>query len=48
MAMFLLELMMSLFAIFVCLGLIAACGYVIIQSWLYIKKTFNIQSRRKR
>lgn len=48
MAMFLLELMMSLLVIFICLVLIAACGYVIIQSWLYIKKTFNIKSRRKR
>lgn len=48
MAMFLLELMMSLFVILICLGLIAACGYIIIQSWLYIKETFNIQSKRKR
>lgn len=46
--MFLLEMMMYLLVLFVCLVLLVACGYVIIESWFYIKKKFNIQNRRKR
>lgn len=47
MGMFLLELMVSLLVLLICLGLIAACGYVIIQSWLYVKKTFNLDKKKK-
>lgn len=47
MAMFLIELMMYLIVILVCLALIAACGWVIIESYKYLKKTFNWGNKKK-
>lgn len=45
--MFLLYLMVQLIVLLVCLVVLAACGYVIIESYKYLKKTFGWGNKKK-
>lgn len=45
--MLLCEIMLSLRKILVILVLLAACGFVIIESYKYLKKTFNWGNKKK-
>ena len=45
--MFLLYLMVQLIILLICLVVLAACGYVVIESYKYLKKTFNWTKKKK-